>query len=47
MRVAREAASFLPAIPEDTDGVPPGPVPAECPGTLDDLLAGDGSASNP
>ena len=39
--VAELYADALAAMPETIDGVPPLPVPAECPVTLDELLAAD------
>ncbi len=40
--VAELYAKARRAMPRTIDGVPPGPVPAECPWTLNELLAGDG-----
>src|SRR5690349_5589393 len=39
INIADLYADALAAMPETIDGVPPLPVPAECPVTLDELLA--------
>lgn len=39
-------ADALEALPEFMDGIPPGPVPARCPFTLDELLAPRRSGAN-